>query len=295
MIIVKLLGGLGNQMFQYAAGYALAKHLDLPLKVDTTALQRNKMHGGFQFDKIFLGKVSIASKLDLIKCLGLSFRSIPTQGIEIKDYQKFSKSQHVYYQNTHNFMTNFFIQKNRRLYLSGYWQSSKYFKMYEKDIRAFFKFKNEFSGQNRDLSRAIRSNQSVSIHIRRGDYISNPKAQAFHGTCPDEYYEKAIANIKSKNPNALFFVFSDDPSYAASKFGSRKNFITVPFNDNEDAFRDMYLMSLCKTHVIANSTFSWWGAWLSDNHSKTVFAPKKWFSGSSEAIVDIYEDGWSTL
>ena len=292
MIITKLLGGLGNQMFQFAAGYALAKRHNLPLKIDITALKKYPRHSGFQLDDIFSGAFELANKVDLTRSLGLFHTKRARQGISISNEETLKALPRVLQHPTHNFWTDFFDYGKKNIYLSGYWQSSKYFQGFENDLRAIFEFKNNLKNENKELAEEMQSEQSVSIHLRRGDYVSNPKAYAFHGVCSQAYYQASIGLIRQRCPNAKFYVFSDDAEFAKAEFQDEPDFKFINNNRDKNSYIDMHLMSLCKHHIIANSTFSWWGAWLSQHDLKTVIAPKKWFSGSEEEIVDIYEENW---
>ena len=295
MIIVKLLGGLGNQMFQFAAGYALATHHDLPLKVDLTALKNYPRHSGFQLDKIFAGHFEQAKKIDLFKSLGLLSSKISKQGIEVSTEATLKSGSRVLQQPTLNFWPEFFDYRKKNMYVSGYWQSSKYFEGVENELRRIFEFKNLLEDNNLKLAEEMRSRQSVSIHMRRGDYVTNPRANAFHGVCSKAYYDTSIEYIRQQYPNANFYVFSDDPEFAGATFHGQDDFKIIKNNSGESSYRDMQLMGFCKHHIIANSTFSWWGAWLCRHRSKTVIAPKKWFVGNEYEIVDIYEDNWIRL
>jgi len=295
MIITKLLGGLGNQMFQFAAGYALAKHHNLPLKIDITALKKYPRHAGFQLDDIFSGSFELANKVDLTRSLGLFYGKRTLQGITISNEETLKALPRVVQHPTHNFWPDFFEYRKKNIYVSGYWQSSKYFKGYENDLRAIFEFKNDLKNENKELAEEMQSEQSVSIHLRRGDYVSNPRANAFHGVCSPTYYKAAIGLVKQQNPYAKYFVFSDDAEFASAEFQDQSDIKIVSNNRERNSYIDMHLMSFCKHHIIANSTFSWWGAWLSQHDLKTVIAPKKWFAGSEDEIVDIYEDAWIKL
>jgi hypothetical protein len=178
--------------------------------------------------------------------------------------------------------------------LSGYWQSEKYFKRYESAIRGEFAFRHPLDARNAELAAEIGSVSAVSLHVRRGDYSSNPKTRAIHGLCSLEYYRAAIEHIAKRVELPCFFVFSDDIGWARDHLdvGFRCSFIG--HNQGERNFVDMHLMSLCKHHIIANSSFSWWGAWLNPDPEKTVIAPRRWFANDTPT-GDLIPEEWVRL
>lgn len=177
-------------------------------------------------------------------------------------------------------------------YLQGYWQSERYFLKHKGTIRSDFTFRQPPSGQNAELSRTILNSVAVSIHVRRGDYVSNAKTFAKHGTCTPEYYFKAIEIVRQRVPEARFFAFSDDPQWVAEVLAPRyPGLVLVDHNQAEDSYNDMRLMSLCWHHIIANSSFSWWGGWLNPDPGKIVIAPRNWFANgkdSTDLIPETY-------
>lgn len=292
MIITKLLGGLGNQMFQYAAGYSLAKRNGMPLKLDISALKKYSRHAGYQFEEIFSGHFEIADTFDLIRSLGLSGWKLRHQGIDVAAHKPFKKSTRIAQQKTHNYWPELFSYSKNNTYISGYWQSSKYFRGFENELRQIFEIKTTLKGRNKEIAEKIHSEYSVSVHLRRGDYISNQNANKFHGVCSLDYYKSAIELMSNRYPNAKYYIFSDDIEFAKAEFQNDSKYTIVDGNNGVKSYLDMHLMSLCNSHIIANSTFSWWGAWLSQGEMKFVIAPKTWFAGSEDPIKDIYEDTW---
>jgi hypothetical protein len=179
-------------------------------------------------------------------------------------------------------------------YLSGLWQTEKYFKDCEEIIRTEFTFKQPLNKKNSELSETIRRKNSVSIHIRRGDYIYNSEEYKIHGLCSIDYYKKAVECIANKAGELTLFIFSDDIEWVKNNL---KFDFPIIFVDNnvDDIHEDLRLMSLCKHNIIANSTFSWWGAWLNNNKEKIVIAPKKWFNEFEADTKDIYPDSWMRI
>jgi hypothetical protein len=172
-------------------------------------------------------------------------------------------------------------------YLDGYWQNELYFKDIEKTIRSDFQFVRPIDERNKNIAELIKNSNSVSIHIRRGDYINN---QLYSGICTEDYYQKAIRFINAKLKNKTFFVFSDDIQWCKSHFNS-DNFHFVQGNEGTNSYKDMQLMSYCKHNIIANSSFSWWGAWLNNNLGKIVIAPERWLN-VGYSTKDLIPEEW---
>ena len=168
----------------------------------------------------------------------------------------------------------------------------KYFDNVEDELRSIFTFKNELEGLNKIHELEINTTNSICLHVRRGDYVSNLSAAKFHGICNLEYYKKAIQYIYAKIENPFFFIFSDDVDYVKNNFNELKNFKIIDNNQGQTSYIDLRLMALCKHHIIANSTFSWWGAWLAKKEHQIVIAPSTWFEGSQEVMKDIYCENW---
>ncbi len=276
MIITKLIGGLGNQMFQYAAGRALAYRLNTELKLDKIIFKTYKLH---KYELYYFNiKALFASQKGINKFKKHSLVLFFTK-------RKFFKEKHFH------FNPEFFKLKGN-IYLKGYWPSEKYFKSIESVIRDDFSFKNEPDRKNKKVLEKISKVNSVSIHIRRGDYVLNKKTNAYHGLCPLKYYKKAIQIIKARTKTPTFFVFSDDIKWCKKNIKIDKNITFIDFNNRYKNYEDMRLMSNCKHNIIANSSFSWWGAWLNKNKNKIVIAPKKWFRDPSINTKDLISKLW---
>ncbi len=184
------------------------------------------------------------------------------------------------------------------VYINGYFQSERYFRDYAGEIRSVF-LKQALIAENDFWNQEIKSAAvPVAMHVRRGDYTANPETLKFHGICDSEYYEKAVKNILEKHAGAQFFVFSDDIGAAAAELGHLSdNMRFVEHNTPRIAAYDMLLMSRCRHHVIANSTFSWWGAWLNENPDKIVIAPQRWFADEAMQAQtgDLIPETWIRL
>jgi hypothetical protein len=287
MIVSRLLGGLGNQMFQYAAGRALSLRHQTNLKLDLTALQADakgkytQRHYELQaFDTI----IEIADRKDV----ALFAKS---QGKIAKQIRKLFPSLYSSYYAIEkgNLYHQDFEQYPKDTYLEGYWQSELYFKPYSDIIRRDFQFKSEIISTCSEWSKLMNQCNSVSLHIRRGDYVSNANALAFHGICSLDYYENAIRIISEKESNLTLFIFSDDLEWCKNnlKFDLSTHFVAT-----DNAYQDLHLMTQCRHNVIANSSFSWWGAWLNRNPNKIVIAPNAWFNDTSVNTSDVIPKTW---
>ena len=177
------------------------------------------------------------------------------------------------------------------VYLDGYWQSWKYFNNYSDIIKKDFTIKLKYLNTiDRNLLTQIENSNSVALHVRRGDYVNNKDVNKFLGICDKSYYESAIEFIKNKVVDPRFYIFSDDPDWCLKEFGNE--FFIISGNHD---WQDLWLMSKCKNQIIANSSFSWWAAWLNNNMEKIVVAPKKWFSGMNIKIDDRLPESWIKL
>jgi len=278
MIIVKLMGGLGNQMFQYAAGKSLAIRLGTNLKLDISGYKRDTLRN-YSLD-CFVLKADFATDKEILKynknMIGFPF---------------FFKYNTLKEFPAPNFVPQFFtIQGN--VFLDGYWQSETYFKNIRKILLADFEFS---SHMYYSYSEKIRNNNSVSLHIRRGDYISNEATNKFHGTCDLNYYTKAVNYINSLVKNPYYYIFSDDLDWCKKNINKIFNGQLVSFIKNSEDSVDLQLMMQCKNSIIANSSFSWWGAWLNSNPKNITIAPQKWFQSTDLNQSHILPENWIKL
>lgn len=290
MIVVRLMGGLGNQLFQYAAGRALSHKRNVPLKLDTTFfsndLKENVTQRSFELD-LFNVKGQVATQQELDLFIQRSFfkkvlkRLVPSM---------FSK--YLYAEEKKQNTISDFLNYPENTYLDGYWQSEKYFKEIRKIILEEFVLKKAIPSACLPVIDQIKNSNSVSLHVRRGDYISNPVISPNYCVVPLDYYYKAIETIKKQNPDIALFIFSDDIPWVKENLKVSDKSVYVDFNTGENNVFDMYLMSLCKHNIIANSSFSWWGAWLNQNPDKIVIAPKDWFAKKELINNDLIPETW---
>jgi len=292
MIIVNIIGGLGNQMFQYAFAYALAQKSSEEVKLGIESFMQYK----FRKYELELFKISLpVATIEEVN--SLKYRE---ENFLMKVLRKLKRgSKHfsdAYVKEAHfHFDKKVIDQANKSAFFEGYWQSERYFKEYRKDLLKEFTLKKSLHKQSKVYQEHIVSCNAISLHIRRGDYISNAHTNSVHGTCSLEYYEGAVKYLKDRVDCPHFFIFSDDLAWAKDNltFINKKTFIEL--DDNIPDHEEMLLMSQCKHNIIANSTFSWWGAWLNQNPDKIVIAPKKWFNVQSIDTSDLIPQSWIRL
>jgi len=287
MIITKLIGGLGNQLFQYAVARHLAERKQTILKIDISSFETYKLHKyslwPFNIQENFASFEEVASLKK--RKHGIIDRTI------MRILQRQSHPLTYVREKSFHFDPEI-LNLPSGTYLEGYWQSEKYFKNIEEIIRWEFTVKTMQTGRDRALAREIESCESVSVHIRRRDYVSDPNTNQVHGVCDINYYYCCAECLRGLVKTPLFYVFSDDPEWVYKNFTMPGPTTIIDHNGAEKCYEDLRLMSLCKHHIIANSTFSWWGAWLSTNQHKIVFAPKKWFNTNDRDTKDLIPDGW---
>ena len=285
MIIVKLMGGLGNQMFQYAAARSLAIHKKTDLYIDLSSFSENTI--GITKRTYELGVFNIrTATLDQQK-------KIKSHNIVRKIINKLLPyyRRKYYYEPHFHFDSNFFKASSSTT-LIGYWQSEKYFSKIAAVIHNEYMLQKTPGLQTQAVFKQLSTVDSVSVHIRRGDYINNPETLRIHGSCELDYYETCIDLMKVKVPTMQLFIFSDDISWVRKNLMFPLNSVFVDHNTEENANEDLYLMSHCKHNIIANSSFSWWGAWLNRNEKKNVMAPSKWFNEFKADTKDLYPADW---
>lgn len=282
------MGGLGNQMFQYAAGRRLAIKHKTVLKLDVRFLLDRTPRENTTYRKYVLDVFNIQSNIassSEINRFGPNDRNLFNY---IK--RKLKLTNVIKESNLHSYEDVLSAPDNS--YLDGYWQSENYFKDVGVIIRRDFILKPELTNTNKEFAKEISSCDSVSLHIRRGDYVSNSKINKVHGVLQLEYYQKAVAKITSCLENPHFFIFSDDPKWVQENLDFEHTFKIITHNGAEKSYEDLRLMSLCKHNIIANSSFSWWGAWLNKNPYKIVAAPKNWFNTNERSTKDLIPEGW---
>jgi hypothetical protein len=290
MIIVRLIGGLGNQMFQYAVGRALSLKWNSDLYLDLTSLINpppDITPRYYELDKFNI-KADIASS-DLLKQVQFS----RIDSIRIKFQSLFKRKTVFQYvkEQTIDFERGILALPDN-VYLDGNWQSEKYFSGINDIIRKDFIILPNPSESNQNILHKIQECNSVSIHIRRGDYVTNPETRRIHFVCDEEYYRKALEIIMKKIEKPHFFVFSDDTDWAHNQIVPDTPVTYITHNTGKQSYEDMRLMMHCQHHIIANSSFSWWGAWLGKKPGQVVLAPNRWYNTKSCNYSDRLPSNW---
>ena len=282
-IKIKLSGGLGNQMFQFATGYSVAKKNNVRLTLDLKYINKRQLFNGFELENVFniYSKISFLNKQLNYK----SFNFSVILNIFEKSFYNFNEPHYHY--------SKKILDLPKHSFLDGYWQSELYFKDYANEIREIYSFSPNLNKENNLIINDINNNNSISIHVRRGDFLL--KQNNNHNTNLKEYYLKAIKDSSKFFKNPKFFIFTDDPSWVSENFILNHSYNVVDINHGSKSFLDMYLMSLCQINIIANSSFSWWGAWLNNNKDKIIYAPKNWFNDKLIRTDDLFPKSWIVL
>lgn len=287
MIVVQLSGGLGNQMFQYALGRSLAIRSSSSLRLDATNYVEYRDRS-FELNR-FPIRARLASHVELQRCKGFGLfgrvvmptleKLIPSLGIQ------------VVWETTTGFDETVLSRKGN-LYLIGYWQCEKYFSEFAKEIRAELTMAGDLAVQDAAIADLIRSETSVSLHVRRADYVSDKATSSVLGPLDADYYHAAMSLVGSRVRGPHFFVFSDDPTWTRCNLRFDHPVTFVTHNGPGRGAFDLHLMSLCRHHIVANSTFSWWGAWLNSNPTKLVVAPARWYRDDGRDSSDLVPADW---
>ena len=293
MIIIRLKGGLGNQMFQYAFASILAQKKEVALKIDSQFFEiSNKVEGITKRDfelSVFNNKYQEVSTKELRAFNKLSFLDKLKRKLGLNYSKKYNENSVLFQEDDYKL--------NTPVYLNGYFQSYKYYLGYENFVKDLFNFSvDSLDDQNKSLLVNINQGNTISIHVRRGDYVSVPSIKNVHGLCDFEYYMSAINLMTSQVVGATLIFFSDDSEWVKKTFTHLPhNKIISDYNKGVNSWKDMFLMSKCTHNIIANSSFSWWAAWLNLNPDKKVIAPKKWFTDTNRNTNDLIPLEWIQL
>lgn len=281
MIVTNIIGGLGNQMFQYAAGRRAALKSGCDLGLDLTSMAGYGLRT-FGLDQFALGD-GVHRDVDGVafsRGRGLTGRVRRTLfGDRDVREASFRFDPRV-------------LEVRPPARLVGYWQSEKYFEDVADRIRADFALARPMADGRRPILERIQSSLSVSVHVRRGDYVTDAATAAVHGSCTLDWYARAVTVAAEGFADPVFFVFSDDPDWVRANLALPGRIEVIdPQSDGRDA-EDMHLMAACRSHVIANSTFSWWAAWLDPRPGKRIVAPATWFASAAHDTTDLVPSGW---
>ena len=285
MLVSVIKEGLGNQLFQYATGRSLAYKLGVKFKLDICHYETNKSR------KYSLNHFGIIEQF-ITPLEKTSLRAKNWYSKRLKQLDISARS-YWYFENGFEFDPKLFQVLDNTI-IEGYWQTEKYFKDIEDIIRREFQVKDLLKGKNEEYLREIKKENSVSLHVRRGDYISNDHVNSIHGACGLTYFESAIEYMLKHISNPCFFVFSDDMEWVRENISIKGCRTYYTDHNGDDDFEDLRLMYSCKHQIISNSSFSWWGAWLNSNRNKVVVAPANWFR-SNRIDRDILPQSWIRL
>lgn len=283
MKIVRFLGGLGNQMFQYAFYKSLEQN-GAKVKADINGYQSYSRHNGFELEKVFNIQLNNTVSPFTVKLYDPLCRQW-----HIRKIRRLLGLKNIhYYQQKSPFLFDPSVYNNKPGLLWGYWQNVNYVNPVAETLKRDFIFKNPLHSRNQSLLDDINRNNSVSIHVRRGDYLKDPLLGEI---CKLDYYQKAVAFMQEHYSDIRFYIFSDDIKWCQANLQiSGTTYISGNFPS--DSYMDMQLMSHCNHNIIANSSFSWWAAWLNDNKNKKVIAPAKWFNDPEVNTNEVTPSSW---
>ena len=291
-VVTRIHGGLGNQLFQYATGHALAFRLGVPHKVDAHLFN-----------------------LSSDRVLGLREFNLPLDEATPDEPRQLTPQWGPWWKNkailwSHK-LTPFYHRRwvleetldfDPRLfhvrppcYLDGWWQSEKYFAACAGQIRQIFQLAPAPSPRVAALGAELSRASAIAVHVRRGDYVRNRDAALFHGCCSIEYYAAAGRWMRQRLPRAPFYVFSDDPAWARANLTLDEPVSWIEASPPHSAHEDFFLLGCCTYFIIANSSFSWWPAWLQTTPTKLVIAPRRWFLGHDVNVADRFPPEWHLI
>ncbi|MEO8413525.1 MAG: alpha-1,2-fucosyltransferase [Ginsengibacter sp.] len=285
MIIASLIGGLGNQLFQYALAKKLAVKYNTDVYLDISGFEEYKLHKFSMQQFAFEKRIATTQELMLFK--------EESKGANL--FNKLNKkflNPVVIREKQFNYDPDVFQIARKNTYLYGYWQTERYFSDVRNNLLNDLKVTKPIEGKNRQVANLISGMNAVSLHIRRADYVSNNDTLKVHGICGLDYYEQALEYISANESNVTLFVFSDDIPWCRKHLKTSLQIYFVDHNNADTNYEDMRLMSLCKHNIIANSSFSWWGAWLNTNEEKIVIGPKEWFQTMERDYSDVIPGKW---
>jgi hypothetical protein len=294
VIVTNIIGGLGNQMFQYAAARALTLARGLPLHLDVSSFNGYGLHQGFELQRVFHCEVPLASCAEVRAILGWRASSAMRRILARPVFAPLRGKSYVVEPHFHYWPGIRDVPDTA--YLQGYWQSERYFADAATAIRADFTFRQPLSEANAAIAEKIGAGgTAVSLHVRRGDYVTDLRTNAILGALAVDYYRCAIRYLAERIETPEFFIFSDDISWVRAQLQIDYPCHYIDHNCGHESYNDMRLMGLCSHHIIANSSFSWWGAWLNACPDKIVVAPSHWFADRSIYVDDLFPEGWVRL
>ena len=289
MIVMRLKGGLGNQLFQYALGRYLSHTKNTTLELDTASYHIDRLRV-YRLDSFEI----VATASDRLPFFSTEGRARHLNKVIQAVKGLFSRPFQIIRERHFSFDPSVFDCSDQA-YLDGFWQSEQYFAPIADVIRHDLRLKNPLPPVLQELSSQIQGTNAVAVHVRRGDYVSNPITTAYHGVCSAQWYEDAAKHMMQKVVNPTFFVFSDDYEWVRENIHFDAPTVFIPPSPDGQECNDMHVMSLCQHNIIANSSFSWWGAWLNANPNKIVISPKQWFAAGNHDTKDLIPHSWIRL
>jgi Glycosyl transferase family 11 len=304
MIITRLTGGLGNQMFQYAAGLALAEHRRTVVKLDVTWFHfdpQYEAHNRYALSCFNLTE-QFATQEEIERVQGVPLTRTErwaaqlARALRLRQYaNRHAAPGNLHYAADFGYYPDFFEQPDNT-YLHGMWQSELFFNPVANLLRLHFSFRYPMQPQVTEMLARIRQGgPSVAVHFRRGDYQRNATFNREIGVLDLAYYDRAMARLLEKHPNLTFYVFSDDIDAIERDFRPTAPCIFVRATEHWHSYDKIRLMSACDHAIISNSTFAWWAAWLNPNPAKSVIAPDPWFAGGLQNGRDVIPQSWQRL
>ncbi|MCR9139277.1 MAG: alpha-1,2-fucosyltransferase [Alphaproteobacteria bacterium] len=281
-VTVHIYGGLGNQMFQYACGRALALRHGAGFRIDSRDFSAGP------------GQTFGLQHFNIVRDTGVDEKLPPSKRQRLRYLMwRYLKRSPKFIRESGTVFDPDILDLKSSCVLHGYWQSERYFEDFADQIRNELSIATPASETNRQMLAEIAGLPAVSLHLRRGDYVSNPKALKYHGTCSQDYYRSAARHVAEIMPlEPIFFVFSDEPEWAKDHLDLPFETRIVDHNDSFNNYEDMRLMASCNHNIIANSSFSWWGAWLNPSPEKIVVAPANWVSDPAHENPHITPKSW---
>jgi hypothetical protein len=290
MIVAQITGGLGNQMFQFAAAKALSLHYNCELKLDLQNFNREilpelEVNRQFELPAFKNFTYQEASKADIKKFEPKSFLDKKVQQLLPKHKRSiYSEKEYPYDEK--------FFSARKSIYIKGHRQSEKYFSSYQNEIRSIYTLRDDLINEVEGFKSELDDRNTVAVHVRRGDYLRLPIILDWHGVLSKEYYFSALEYLSEHIPNLKILYFSDDIEWVKNELMPTYPGMVVSDNISKTHYHDFYLIQSCKHQIVANSSFSWWAAWLNPNPDKIVIAPKKWFNNAPYDTRDLIPDSW---
>jgi len=284
-VIVRMMGGLGNQLFQYAAGRTLALATGRGLLLDTSAYREDRLRA-YQLDRFAIAARPLRrGDVPFFRLRRSRLGAILPRRSRVEIVrERFPARVPVWPERGR-------VSDAGTPYLIGYWQSERYFAAAADTIRRELRLRKPADRANAATLESITGCDAVALHVRRGDYVSNPAATAYHGLCGLDYYQAAIRRLCESVAQPHFFVFSDDLDWVRENLDTGHP--TTWVGDNADTpWEDLRLMAACRHFIVANSSFSWWGAWLGEWPGKQVIAPARWFQADHGGEGEIVPAAW---